>query len=226
MQPAIDHIVWNLQRTYNTKRPVVYNTYQAYLKDCTDRLELALSKADKHGYKFGCKLVRGAYQVQERLRAAEMGYLDPIQPNLRATHDAYDACVGRIMDSIAGGSRAQLMIASHNEASILKAAALMHQKDIPPEERSVFFGQLLGMCDHTSLTLGNAGYAVYKYVPYGPVGDVIPYLVRRAQENGDLMAGSYRELELMKQAMLSRSIMAPWAFPALYTVAAAAALLA
>lgn len=223
MQPAIDHIVWFLQRKYNTKRPVVYNTYQAYLKDCTDRLELALSKADRHGYKFGCKLVRGAYQVQERLRAAEMGYIDPIQPNLQATHDSYNASVGRIMDSIADGSGAQLMIASHNEDSILKAAALMHQKGIAPEQRSVFFGQLLGMCDHASLTLGNAGYAVYKYVPYGPVGEVIPYLVRRAQENGDLMAGSYRERELMKQAMLERTVMSAWAFPALYTAAAALA---
>lgn len=204
MQPAIDHIVWYLQRQYNIERPVVFNTYQAYLKDCPDRMSLALDKARKHGYKFGAKLVRGAYRVQEAKRAEEGGYPNPIQPNIQATHDAYDWCLRRVMESIADGSGARVMVASHNEASIQRAVDMMGELGISRKDNAVFFGQLLGMCDHVSFTLGAKGFAVYKYVPYGPVGKTIPYLIRRAQENGDLLAGAARERKLLRSAILHR----------------------
>lgn len=177
--------------------PVVYNTYQAYLRDSPSRLSLALARAEREGYLFGAKLVRGAYMVQERQRAVDLGYNDPIQPTKEATHACYDACADSLLLAARQGY-AEFMVASHNEESVAKVVRRMAGLGLHPATGGVSFGQLLGMCDHISLSLGAHGYSVHKYVPYGPVQEVLPYLIRRAQENSDVIGGGVaKELHML-----------------------------
>ena len=175
--------------------------------------------------------------VQERKRAEAMGYGDPIQPTKEATNQSYNECWARVLDSIAAGSGAEVMIASHNEDSIRRVTGRMKELGIDREgafcyvkmrsegicrllvqcrkrcvlffsfllaARSVTFGQLLGMCDHVSFTLGYVGFQVFKYVPYGPLDDVMPYLIRRAQENSDILGAAVKEQRLMREELLRR----------------------
>jgi Proline dehydrogenase len=189
--------------------PVVYNTFQAYLQDTPSRLELALRRSDNEGWLFGAKLVRGAYMVQERQLAKDKGYKDPIHPNLQATHDCYHRCTDRILKACFEQG-AELMVASHNEGSVKHVAANMHNllakhgggSDLTTT--GVSFGQLLGMCDHISFTLGRLGYRCYKYVPYGPVMEVVPYLLRRAQENSDVFGSAGKEINFLKTELKRR----------------------
>ncbi len=199
-QPAIDHLVLHLQRKYNRKSPVIFNTYQCYLTDTMSRFELDLERSKREGFFLAAKCVRGAYMLQERKRAADMGYEDPIQPNIEETHKNYHAIVDKIMQNI---SRCSVMVASHNENSVKFVVDKMNQYKIS-NRGGVYFGQLLGMCDHISYTLGLAGYQVFKYVPYGPVHEVIPYLIRRAEENGDMLGGAGKELSILKQVIIKR----------------------
>lgn len=194
MQTAIDHLVLNLQRKYNKENPTIFNTYQCYLKDSHARLTVDLERAKVEDYKFAAKLVRGAYMVQERKRALDHGYADPIQPSIEATHDNYNSCVELLLKN---NDRASFMVASHNETSTKLTASMMEELGIPKEGGGVYFGQLLGMCDQISYALGGDGYQVYKYVPYGPVDEVLPYLIRRAEENSGLMSGASTELKLL-----------------------------
>eukprot|EP01138_Halocafeteria_seosinensis_P003239 gb/GECG01003313.1/.p1 GENE.gb/GECG01003313.1/~~gb/GECG01003313.1/.p1 ORF type:complete len:663 (+),score=82.34 gb/GECG01003313.1/:1-1989(+) len=200
LQPAIDHVVLRLAERYNKERSVVYNTYQAYLTDCESRLKLAVAKARRDGYMLGVKLVRGAYMHQERLRAKEYNYNDPIHPSIEDTHACYNNCIRMLIDSMDISS---FMVASHNEDSIKLTAKLMDDYNLN-KDCGVYFGQLLGMCDHVSLTLGKFGYKVFKYVPYGPIREVMPYLIRRAEENGDMMSNAYKEQRLLRQEFLRR----------------------
>lgn len=188
-QPAIDHMVLRLQRKYNRgDYPTVFNTYQCYLQNTEQRVVDDLERARRDGFKWGAKLVRGAYLVSERQRALEMGYPDPTQASIEDTHACYDECVRLVLsDSVSKQEGSNVLIASHNQESVEKALEHMARLGIDKMDGGVYFGQLLGMADHLSFPLGGAGYKVYKYVPYGPVDEVMPYLVRRAQENSGMM---------------------------------------
>ncbi|DAZ99022.1 TPA: hypothetical protein N0F65_010908 [Lagenidium giganteum] len=202
MQPGIDHLVLNLQRKYNRdNQDVIYNTFQCYLKISSDRVDIDLERARRENFRFACKLVRGAYMVQERKRARDMGYPDPIHDSMEDTHANYDAQVKKLLGS---NSIASFMVASHNEDSVKNTVKLMNDMNIDRQQGGVYFGQLLGMCDHVSYTLGSERYRVFKYVPYGPIGEVLPYLIRRAQENSGLMSGASKEMTLLRKEITRR----------------------
>lgn len=201
MQPAIDHLVLNLQRQYNTKEGVIFNTFQCYLKDSEVRISIDMERAKREEFKFACKLVRGAYMVQERKRAKDLSYPDPIHDNIEITHINYNNMVQLLLSN---NNMAEFMVASHNEQSVQHTVQLMNMKHIPKNGGGVYFGQLLGMSDPVSFTLGHFGYQVYKYVPYGPIKEVLPYLIRRAEENGGLMAGVEKESTLLYQELKRR----------------------
>eukprot|EP00922_Rhytidocystis_sp_ex-Travisia-forbesii_P044436 GHVS01066282.1.p1 GENE.GHVS01066282.1~~GHVS01066282.1.p1 ORF type:complete len:606 (+),score=62.34 GHVS01066282.1:96-1913(+) len=201
LQPAIDQIVMLEQQRCNGRRAVVYNTYQAYLKDALPRLLADIKRSEHLNHRFGVKLVRGAYMVQERELCQTHGYADPINKDMASSHVNFDACVSKLLDKM---GTVELLMGTHNENSVLKAINLLQEKGFQPEETPVAFAQLLGMCDHVSLTLGKAGYSAFKYVPYGPVGEVMPYLLRRAQENSDLLGSSTKEMGLIAQELRRR----------------------
>eukprot|EP00121_Abeoforma_whisleri_P001203 Awhi_evm1s1070 len=187
MQPAIDHMVVNLQRKYNKKSAVIYNTFQCYLKDSSSRARLDLARAKNENWIFACKLVRGAYMIQERARSKVYGYRDPIHETIEDTHDNYNSLAMLLLSK---NHRCQFMVASHNPESAMLVANAMDEMNIPRVGGGVSFGQLLGMCDRITYNLSLAGYESFKYVPYGPVKEVLPYLIRRAEENGGLIGGA------------------------------------
>ncbi|KAK9839435.1 hypothetical protein WJX81_001871 [Elliptochloris bilobata] len=195
-QPAIDHAATELQRTYNRHKPTVLNTYQCYLQDSHDRLQLDMQRARSEDWRFGAKLVRGAYMYLERDRAAKKGYPSPIWPTIEQTHANYDRCVEQLIRAVTSQG-CEVMIASHNQASIERAVALLEELDMDPGEHGVYFGQLLGMADPLTYVLGRNGYRGYKYVPFGRVGEVLPYLIRRAQENSTVLGGVAQEKALV-----------------------------
>lgn len=195
-QPAIDNITYNLARRFNKKYPVVFGTYQMYLRDSSHRLQTDLARAKNGRYKFAAKLVRGAYMVLERERAEQLKIEDPIHPTLQATHDNYNNAVRDVIARIGRGDDIEIMIASHNQRSVEIALECMDENKLRPES-AVYFGQLLGMSDHLSFSLGGAGYKAYKYVPFGYIHEVMPYLIRRAQENSGLMSGAPKEIEML-----------------------------
>jgi proline dehydrogenase len=165
-----------------------------YLKEAYD---IAVSK----GYILGAKLVRGAYMEKERKRAAEMGYPSPIQPNKAATDKDYDEGVHFCLDRL---DHISLFIGTHNEQSCMLAAKFMEQHGVPHNHSRVYFSQLFGMSDNISFNLAHEGYNVAKYLPYGPVKDVIPYLMRRAQENTSVAGQTGRELSLINKELMRR----------------------
>ncbi|EDO37792.1 predicted protein, partial [Nematostella vectensis] len=195
-QPAIRRFTVDLQREFNKSFPLVLNTYQCYLKSAHRDAQVDMELARREGFKFGAKLVRGAYMEQERLRAQSLGYDDPIHPSYAATSECYNQTLNDILEECRRGG-ANVMVASHNEDSVRFAVKRMYELGISPEDKKVFFGQLLGMSDPLSFTLGQAGYSVYKYVPYGPVEDVLPYLSRRAMENRGLLKGILKERRML-----------------------------
>ena len=152
--------------------------------------------ARREGFFFAVKLVRGAYMEQERFRAHTVGYVDPVHASYEATNECYNNALTLLLQEVRD-RKASVMVATHNEASVLHAINTMRQYDIKPDDKTVFFGQLLGMCDVITYALGGAGYAAYKYVPYGPVEDVMPYLSRRAMENRSLMKGVVKERNML-----------------------------
>ncbi|XP_074074956.1 hydroxyproline dehydrogenase isoform X1 [Macrotis lagotis] len=196
---------WNCREEADGDRaPWVWNTYQAYLKDTYERLDQAAEAAEQKGLGFGVKLVRGAYLETERALAQKSGTADPTQPNYEATSRSYSRCLELMLGHVSRrGSQCQLMVASHNEESVRQAVKRMSDLGIAPDG-AVCFGQLLGMCDHVSLALGQAGYAIYKSIPYGSLEEVIPYLLRRAQENRSVLQGARREQGLLGQELLRR----------------------
>ncbi len=201
IQDSIDHLVWLMMRRYNRERVVVYNTFQMYR---TDRLRFLMESYDRSreaGFLLGAKLVRGAYMEKERLRAAEMGYPDPINPDKNTADDHYNTGVRFCLDHI---EHIALCNASHNAGSALLQAELMEKKGIPRNHPHALFSQLLGMSDNVTFNLARAGFRVGKYVPYGQVHDVIPYLIRRAQENTSVTGDAGRELILIQKEMKRR----------------------
>ncbi|CAH8528108.1 unnamed protein product [Schistosoma turkestanicum] len=173
-------------------------------KEALESLSQDLNHAATENFYFGAKLVRGAYMDQERARAKELGYEDPICANFNATTTMYELCLEEVMKAIKQRRRTttttgqiSVMIASHNEDTVRYALKKMDEYNVSPNDRLICFGQLLGMCDQISFTLSQAGYSVYKYVPYGPVEEVLPYLSRRALENGSVLNCTLRERQLL-----------------------------
>ena len=152
-QPAIDNITTDLNKKYNRGYPVIFSTYQMYLKDSSRRLEMDIERAKKGNYCFAAKLVRGAYMVLERSRAAEMGYEDPIHESLVKTNENYDTALTGLIKDMASGSRVEVMIATHNRHSIELALNTMAEYNLPPQS-NVYFGQLLGNQNRTFITVG------------------------------------------------------------------------
>lgn len=189
-QPAIDSVVLTMQRKYNMERPIVYNTYQCYLKQTPNYIALDMERSRREGWFFAGKLVRGAYMVAERARAADAGVESPIHETLEDTHKCYNDMMKLVLDNI---DRSGIMIASHNADSCARAVVELERRGIDPQSVPVFFGQLLGMADHLTFALGARGLKAYKYVPYGPVGEVMPYLIRRAQENASMLGNLKQE---------------------------------
>nr|XP_039318342.1 proline dehydrogenase 1, mitochondrial isoform X2 [Saimiri boliviensis boliviensis] len=203
-QPAISRLTLEMQRRFNVERPLIFSTHQCYLKDAYDNVTLDVELARREGWCFGSKLVRGAYMAQERARAAEIGYEDPINPTYEATNTMYHRCLDHVLEELKHNAKAKVMVATHNEDSVRFTLRRMEELCLHPAGHQVYFGQLLGMCDQISFPLGQAGYPVYKYVPYGPVMDVLPYLSRRALENSSLMKGARRERQLLWLELLRR----------------------
>ncbi|XP_040463341.1 proline dehydrogenase 1, mitochondrial-like [Falco naumanni] len=212
-QPAISRLTLEMQRRFNRDRAIIFNTYQCYLKEAYDNVTVDVELSRREGWHFGTKLVRGAYMEQERERAAQIGYEDPINPTYEKTNEMYHRCLDYILEEIKHSRKANVMVASHNEDTVKFTLRRMMELGIHPSEKKVYFGQLLGMCDQITFPLGQAGFPVYKYVPYGPVNEVLPYLSRRAQENRGFMQRANRERDLLwrevKRRLLAGSLFSP-----------------
>lgn len=196
LQDAIDQITYLMMKKYNTQKAVVYNTIQLYRSDRLSHLKEHIATARKNNFLTGLKLVRGAYMEKERQRASKMGYPSPIQPDKNATDRDYDEGVKICLEN---KDIVSLIVASHNEKSTLTAAELSKAKNA-----NLHFSQLYGMSDHLTFNLADAGYSVSKYLPFGPLEEVIPYLMRRAQENSSLSGQTGRELELLEKEFTRR----------------------
>lgn len=199
-QDIIDSLAYRAMEKYNKEKCVVYNTYQMYRHDSLARLKKAHQAAVEGGYLFGAKPVRGAYMEKERSRAKALGYQDPIQPSKEATDKDYDASICYCVEQ-----GVHVVCATHNEESCLKLTSSMSSLGIDPSIDRVYFSQLYGMSDTISFNLSKAGYRVVKYVPYGPVEKVMPYLSRRAAENSSIAGQSSREFELVRKEMARRN---------------------
>lgn len=194
IQDVIDRLAMKTMEEYNKEAPIIYNTIQLYRHDKLEYLKECHKLAQEKGYVLAVKLVRGAYMEKEKERADEMGYPSPIQPNKNACDHDFDTAIDyctRNHETIA------FVAGTHNEKSSKFLAELMEKYSMPNDHPSVFFAQLFGMSDHISFNLSNAGYNVAKYVPYGPVKEVVPYLIRRARENTSVEGQSGRELSLI-----------------------------
>ena len=203
IQHTIDELALDMMRLFNREKLLVYNTYQMYRHD-----KLADMKADhliarETGFILGVKMVRGAYMEKERKRAAEMGYPSPIQPDKAATDLDYNASLVYCVENI---KQIGFVAGTHNEESCQLLAQLLDDHQLPHHHSHVYFSQLLGMSDNLSFNLSDAAYNVAKYVPYGPVKAVLPYLFRRAQENTSIAGQTSRELNLIEKEKARRKL--------------------
>jgi proline dehydrogenase len=200
IQDTIDQLAYAMMEKYNKEEPIVYNTYQMYRKASLENLKKAFHYAAMNNYYLGAKLVRGAYMEKERDAARKRGLPDPIQPDKESTDRDFDTALVFCMNE---KQRIALCAGSHNEQSNYYLTVLMEKHGIAPQDPRVYFAQLYGMSDHISYNLAKAGYNVAKYVPYGPLEAVMPYLFRRAEENTSISGQSSREFKLI-QAELRR----------------------
>ena len=196
IQDAIDALAYEMMEKYNREMPIVYNTYQMYTHDRMGKLQESLKLAEAKSFFLGAKLVRGAYMEKERARAQKLGYTDPIQPDKQATDRDFDAGLRLCIEN---KQRIALCAGTHNEQSCYYLMSLMEEHGIAANDPDVFFAQLFGMSDNISFNLAKAGYNVAKYVPYGPVRAVMPYLFRRADENTSVAGQSSREFMLVSR---------------------------
>ncbi|CAD0008401.1 proline dehydrogenase family protein [Flavobacterium chungangense] len=195
MQDAADDLVTEMMRKYNKEKAIVFNTLQMYRWDRLDYLKRLHEIAKKEGFFIGMKLVRGAYMEKENKRAEEKGYISPICVSKEATDQNYDAAVLYMLDHL---NTMSIFAGTHNELSSYKLMEMMEQKAIAKNDNRIWFGQLYGMSDNISYNLAENGYNVAKYLPFGPVKDVMPYLIRRAEENTSVAGQTSRELSMIK----------------------------
>ncbi len=201
LQDPVDRLTIEMMEEFNKTKAIVYNTIQLYRHDRLKFLELSHKISVKAGFILGVKLVRGAYMEKERKRATEFGYQSPIQISKEATDRDYDAAIKFCINNI---DTMAFIVASHNEVSNLLAAELMIQNNLSLHHPHIHFSQLFGMSDHITFNLAKAGCSVSKYLPFGPIRDVIPYLMRRAQENSSVSGQTGRELSLIKSELKRR----------------------
>lgn len=194
IQKAIDELATVNMERYNKERAIIYNTLQMYRHDRLSFLKVAYEKATQGNYFLGLKLVRGAYMEKERERAAELGYASPIQPDKASTDRDYNEALRFCVEHF---EKIAICAGTHNEESSMILTELMASKGIAKGDERIYYSQLLGMSDHISFNLAKEGYKVAKYVPYGPVEAVLPYLTRRAQENTSMAGQMGRELGLI-----------------------------
>ncbi len=203
IQDAVDDLVLELMETFNTDALIVYSTLQTYRWDRLDYLKKIHIKAKQTNFKLGFKVVRGAYMEKERQRAKDMGYTSPICDTKALTDTLFN---DTIKYSLSNLDTIHLFIGTHNEESTYLALELMKAYNIPNDDNRVWFGQLYGMSDHISFNLAERGYNVAKYLPFGPVKDVMPYLIRRAEENTSVAGQTSRELNLIKKEKQRRGV--------------------
>ena len=203
IQDAIDGLATEMMEKYNRQKPLIYNTIQLYRHDRLAFLKQSHERAKKDGYILAVKLVRGAYMEKERDRAEEMNYPSPIQPDKTATDRDFDAAIEYCLENIADIA---FVAGTHNEESVRKLSTMLEEKGIEHNHSHVFFSQLYGMSDNLSYILAKNKYNVSKYVPYGAVKDVVPYLSRRARENTSVMGQVSRELDLIKKELHRREV--------------------
>lgn len=194
IQQAIDDLANENMARYNKNSAIVFNTFQLYRKDRLDYLKQSFEMGKNGGYHVGAKLVRGAYMEKERERAIEKNYPSPIQDTKENSDKDYNLALEFCVEHI---DKMGLCAGTHNEKSSLTLVDLMAKKNISPDDKRIYFSQLLGMSDHISYNLSQSNYNVAKYVPYGPVKEVLPYLIRRAQENTSVKGQTGRELSLI-----------------------------
>jgi len=203
IQDPIDALTLLVMDQYNKSKLVIYNTLQMYRHDRLEFLHKSYEAAVERNFLLGTKLVRGAYMEKERKRAEEKGYASPIYPNKEATDKGFNDAVRFCIDHL---NQIGVMVATHNEQSNLLAFQLLEQKGLPHHHPHVCFSQLFGMSDNITFNLAKAGCSVSKYLPFGPIKDVVPYLMRRAQENTSVGGQTSRELGLVEKEMKRRTI--------------------
>jgi proline dehydrogenase len=194
-QDYIDKVVESMIFKYNNESSIVYNTIQLYRHDRLQYMKDLISRCNSNGKKLGLKLVRGAYMEKEREQAVKKNYPDPIQKDKQATDNDFTKAVEFCVENI---KTVSLCAGTHNEKSVLHLTSLMKKKAFKNNDSRIWFAQLLGMSDHISFNLSKEGYNVAKYVPYGPIKEVLPYLIRRAEENTSVSGQTGRELSLIK----------------------------
>ncbi len=201
IQDPVDALTILMMLEFNKPKAIVYNTIQLYRHDRLQFLKDSFEAAKEKSFILGAKLVRGAYMEKERKRAAEKKYPSPIQPNKESTDRDYDDAIKFCIDNL---DRVAVIVASHNEQSNLYTTQLLDQKNLPHNHEHVHFSQLYGMSDNITFNLAKSGCSVSKYLPFGPIEDVVPYLMRRAQENSSVSGQMGRELALIKKETARR----------------------
>lgn len=205
LQDPVDRLTIEMMEEFNKEKVVVYNTIQLYRHDRLNFLRLSHKIAKERGFQLGIKMVRGAYMEKERIRAMQRNYPSPIQASKEDTDRDFDAALNFCIDNI---QDIAFIVASHNEKSNLLATTLLANKGLAKDHPHVHFSQLYGMSDNITFNLAKAGYSVSKYLPFGPIKDVIPYLMRRAQENSSVSGNTGRELSLIKKEIERRKKLA------------------
>ena len=201
MQGAADQLCEEMMEKYNRETPIVWNTIQMYRTGRLEYMSAHLQRAKEKGYFIGYKIVRGAYMEKERARALEMNYPDPIQPNKPASDQNYNAGIDFVLDNLENVSA---FFGTHNEISTELVMNKMEERGLVHDDNRIYFGQLYGMSDNITFFLANKGFNAAKYLPYGPVKDVVPYLTRRAQENTSVAGQTGRELGLIEKELKRR----------------------
>ncbi|MDR2205631.1 MAG: proline dehydrogenase family protein [Flavobacteriaceae bacterium] len=201
MQNPVDELVNGMMEKYNKEKAVIWNTVQMYRTERMEYLEEDLKRAKEKNYFLGYKFVRGAYMEKERERAEKMNYPDPIQPNKQATDDNFNHAIEFVLNNI---DRISSFFGTHNEESVEFAIEKMKSLNLENRHPHVYFGQLFGMSDNITFYLAEKNYNVTKYLPYGPVKDVVPYLTRRAEENTSVSGQTGRELSMIRKELKRR----------------------
>jgi proline dehydrogenase len=201
IQNTIDGLVEEMMLKYNKEKAMIFNTLQFYRHDRLAYLKEAFKRAESGNYHYGIKLVRGAYMEKEGERAQQMGYKNPIQPDKASTDKDYDLALDFCLENI---NKMAICAGSHNEQSSEHLVNLIKKHGLEKNDYRIYFSQLFGMSDHLSYNLAHAGYNVAKYLPYGPVKSVLPYLFRRAQENTSVQGQAGRELSLIQKEIRRR----------------------